>query len=166
MGALLGRAGYHLCQVLGTQQRRRKEGPCPGFSPRPLSDLLESGGGVGELGLGVGGVGGLGVWVGGWGGWGLGGWGVVPLDKWSEKVLSLGQRIYWLPAGRQGLIQKDGPELGEAAVRCVRARFQRHSKKGPCRALVSRALVWNDMEGSMCPRISTSVLKIKKNIYY
>lgn len=113
MGALLGRAGHHLCQVLGTQQRRRKEGPCPGFSPRPLSDLLESA-----------------WWWWWWGAWcGGGGWGVVPLDKWSEKVLSLGQRIYWLPAGRQGLIQKDGPELGEPAVRCVRAQVSEAFKE-------------------------------------
>ena len=56
--------------------------------------------------------------------------GDVPLDQWSEKALSLGQRICWLPAGRQSLIQKDGPELGEPAVRCLRAQVSEAFKEG------------------------------------
>lgn len=87
--------------------------PAPASHPAPSVICWKARGGGGGGGLGVGG----------------GGWGVVPLDKWSEKVLSLGQRIYWLPAGRQGLIQKDGPELGEPAVRCVRAQVSEAFKE-------------------------------------
>lgn len=109
-----------LCQMLGTQQRTGKDNPALASSHPTLSVIC------GKVGVGV------------------------LLDLWSEKVLSielsLSEDLLTSSMPTRTLFKKRALDWENPAVRCLRAQISEAVKEGACRALGSRALVWNDME--------------------
>ena len=71
-------------------------------------------------------------------------------DLWSEKVLSmelsLSEDLLASSMPPRTLFKKRALDWENPAVRYLRARISEAVKEGACRALRSRALVWNDME--------------------
>ena len=74
----------------------------------------------------------------------------VLLDLWSEKVLSmelsLSEDLLASSMPPRTLFKKRALDWENPSVRCLTAQISEAVKEGACRALGSRAWVWNNME--------------------